>query len=62
MKEQSSTKPKFKMNKENFLEFMASSTPEEINNYIQEKGKPRKLFCPIFYFTNPNKPKEENKQ
>lgn len=54
-----SVNPKFTMNKHDFLEFLASATPEEINNYIQEKGKPMKLFCPIFYYTNPNNPKEE---
>ena len=50
-------KPKFTMKKEDFISFLSSATPEEINNYIQEKGKPRKVFCPLFY--NEKKSKEE---
>lgn len=53
-------KPKFGMKKEDFIDFLASATPEEINNYIQEKGKPRKVFCPLFYHEKHSK--EENKQ
>ena len=42
------TKPK--ISKENFIEFLAHSTPEEIDKYISEKGKPRKLVEPIIFF------------
>lgn len=49
--------PKYAIKKEDFINFLASSTPEEINVYIQEKGKPRKVFCPLIY--HPNKSKEE---
>lgn len=40
----------FKIEKEDFIEFLASSTPEEINEYIREKGKPCKLVDPMVYF------------
>ena len=36
--------------KENFIQFLASSTPEEINQYILQKGKPPKLIEPIVFF------------
>lgn len=49
--------PKYGIPKEDFIEFLASATPEEINNYIQEKGKPRKVFYPLIY--HPKKSKEE---
>ena len=32
-----------------FLKFLASSSPEEINQYILNKGKPPKLIEPLIY-------------
>ena len=40
----------FKIAKEDFIKFLASATPDEVNQYIMEKGKPRKLIEPIIYF------------
>lgn len=40
------------ISKEDFIEFLSSATPEEVNALITEKGKPRKLYEPIIYFTN----------
>lgn len=40
----------YKMKKEDFIEFLSQATPEEINKYILEKGKPRKLIDPLVYF------------
>lgn len=45
---------KEKVSKENFIEFLASMTPEEINEMIKEKGKPPKLISPMFFYPNPN--------
>lgn len=39
------------MKKENFLEIMMASTPEEINKYIEQKGKGRK-FVNVITFIN----------
>ena len=36
--------------KDNFIEFLANATPEEVNQYILEKGKPRKLVEPMIFF------------
>ena len=38
---------KIVMSKDNFIDFLASATPEEINQYIIEKGKPGKLIDPM---------------
>lgn len=43
-------KVKNKMEKEDFISFLASATPEEVNNLIAEKGKPRKLIYPMIFF------------
>lgn len=31
------------MKKENFIEFLASVSPQEINKFIEDKGKERRL-------------------
>lgn len=38
------------VSKDNFIEFLANATPEEVNQYILEKGKPRKLVEPMIFF------------
>ena len=43
---------KFSTKKEDFINFLVNATPEEINKYIIEKGKPRKLIEPMFFFDN----------
>lgn len=40
-----------------FIKFLSSATPEEINRYIVEKGKPPRLVEPIIFFDG--KPKDE---
>lgn len=40
----------FSIAKDDFIEFLANATPEEINKYILEKGKPRKLIEPMVFF------------
>ena len=48
----------FVISKENFIDFLASATPEEVNRYILEKGKPMKLFEPMVFFDRKNKKDE----
>lgn len=36
--------------RDEFIQFLASCTPEDINNLIAEKGKPPKLIEPIIFF------------
>lgn len=43
--------------RENFIKFLAEATPEEVNQLITEKGKPRKLIEPMIFF---DRPKEDN--
>lgn len=52
-------KNKFKMDKDDFIEFLASATPEEVNALIEEKGKPRKLINPIIFFNEKDNKKNE---
>lgn len=44
----------FTVEKEDFIDFLASSTPEEINKYIVEKGKPAKPIQPIIFIKSKN--------
>lgn len=48
MKKNTPKKPT--IDKDNFIDFLANAKPEEINQYIREKGKPRKLIQPMFFF------------
>lgn len=41
---------KFKISKDNFIEFLASASPTEVNKYILEKGKKPKPITPIIFF------------
>lgn len=44
-------KPKVqKIDKDDFIQFLSSATPEEVNKLILEKGKPRKLIEPMVFF------------
>lgn len=52
-------KNKFKMDKDDFIEFLVSATPEEVNALIAEKGKPRKLINPIIFFNEKDNKKNE---
>lgn len=36
--------------KQDFIEFLANAKPDEINDYIRDKGKPRKLCEPMYFF------------
>lgn len=40
------------LSKEEFIEFLASATPQELNELISNKGKERKLYCPFYQFRN----------
>lgn len=41
---------RYTINKENFIQFLATSSPEEVSEYIKEKGKPAKLIKPMIFF------------
>lgn len=43
-------KKSFTIEKEDFIEFLVNATPEEVNQYILEKGKPPKLIEPMIFF------------
>lgn len=45
--------------KDDFIKFLASATPEDINKYITEKGKPAKLIDPMVFFDPKDKDKHE---
>jgi hypothetical protein len=47
-------KKKDSISKENFIEFLSSMSPVEINNLIEMKGKPHKKICPMVFFGEPN--------
>jgi len=42
------------ISKDDFINFLANSTPEQINKMIEEKGKPTRKIYPMFFFPNPN--------
>ena len=49
-KKEKSFLDKMTISRENFIEFLASATPEEVNQMILDKGKPRKLIEPMIFF------------
>ena len=49
----------FAIEKDNFIEFLASASPEEINQYILDKGKPPRLIEPMIFF-NKNENEKQN--
>lgn len=48
MKNSKSTQ--FKVSKDDFIDFLATATPEEVSDMIAKKGKPRKLIEPMIFF------------
>ena len=40
---------KVSLNKDDFIKFLATSSPEEVTNYIVNKGKPPKLISPMIF-------------
>lgn len=44
-----------RIDKENFIDFLVQSTPEDLNRLIQEKGKPKKPYTPVFIYKNKEK-------
>jgi predicted house-cleaning noncanonical NTP pyrophosphatase (MazG superfamily) len=37
------------MEKSEFINILMTKTPEEINRYIEDKGKKGKPFCPVVF-------------
>ena len=50
---------KKEINKDNFIDFLCQSTPEDLNKLILEEGKPIKAYNPIILFDNIKEPKSE---
>ena len=48
----------FTIEKDDFIQFLASASPEEVNQYILEKGKPLKLIEPMIFFNKPENEKQ----
>ena len=44
-----------KIDKESFIDFLANATPQEVNDMILNRGKPRKLYRPFYLFENKEK-------
>lgn len=38
------------ISKDDFIAYISSKSPEEINKLISEKGKPPRRICPMFFF------------
>ena len=47
------------IDKTSFIDFLASATPEEVNKYIQEKGKPRKVVSPMYFYPREGEEQQE---
>ena len=41
-----------KVDKEDFIDFLCRATPQEINEMILNRGKPRRPYCPFYFFRN----------
>ena len=39
-----------KIEKQDFIDFLASATPEDLNRMILQEGKPPKPYSPIYFF------------
>lgn len=39
-----------KVSKEDFIAFLSSATPEDLNDSILRKGKPPKPYSPIYFY------------
>lgn len=48
------------MERDPFIKLLMSSTPAELNAYIQSKGKNGKPFCPVVFHKKENIEQEEN--
>lgn len=44
------------MNKDSFIKVLSSEQPEEINKYIEEKGKKKKLISAICFYNSKDDP------
>lgn len=47
-----SKESKQKVDKEDFIDFLCRATPQEVNDRILNRGKPRKLYYPFYVFRN----------
>jgi hypothetical protein len=47
--------------KDDFISFLASAKPEEVSQFILEKGKPHKLVEPMIFFNRGKNATKEDK-
>ena len=47
------------MKKDEFISILMYATPQEINSYIESKGKKGKSFCPVVFHKNLHNGMEE---
>lgn len=48
------------MKKDEFISILMYATPQEINNYIESKGKKGKPFCPVVFHNSHNEMEEKD--
>lgn len=48
------------MKKDEFIGILMSATPQEINSYIERKGKKGKPFCPVVFHNSHNEMEEKD--
>ena len=48
-----------RLDKENFIDFLASATPSDLNELIKQKGKPPKLWSQIYFFRYPEQQNQD---
>lgn len=48
------------MKKDEFIGILMSATPQEINSYIESKGKKGKPFCPVVFRNSHNEMEEKD--
>ena len=51
-----------RISKENFIDFISSASPQEINELIISKGKPPKRYTPLFFFKKPEDRKQKQEE
>ena len=48
------------MKKDEFISILMYATPQEINSYIESKGKKGKPFCPVVFHKRLHNEMEDN--
>ena len=51
-----------RISKENFIDFLSSASPQELNDLIISQGKPPKSYTPIFFYKKPEDKKQKQEE